>query len=294
MQLANLFFGLSAALLPLGSPEAPSLSTPATRVAPRPSTWAAGPVRAVRAGESNPLQRVVVIGASASAGFMLPSDLGEALDLLMVADHRPVLSLANSRFFTAPDAYAQQQIAIAQANEPTCVIALDFLFWFTYGHVGGDANRARLLERGLAYLESFDCPVLTSTVPDMRAAVGRMLWPGQVPAAQTLAELNLRIEEWALEQPDVVLVSLPEWHAQLVSNEGFEVAGRPWPAVEGAPLLQYDQLHPNADGLALLACKVLESLVVGGVPLESQAFELDPARVAGPVKARLESIVRER
>ena len=251
-----------------------------------------GPSAAAEA--SGALRRVAVLGASASAGFLLPTDLGEALELLIACEHQPVLSTATSSFFTAPDMYARIQVAQAQTLEPTTVIGIDFLFWFTYGAVGGDTNRPQLLERGLPYLDSFDCPVLTSTVPDMRAAVGRMLWPNQVPAPETLAALNRRIEAWAAERDNVVLVSLPEWHAQLVAREGFEIGGKPWPRTPDAPLLQYDQLHPNADGLALLACKVLESLIRGGAGVAPEDVRLDPALVADPVHARMQAIVGDR
>ena len=246
------------------------------------------------ASVSADLERVAVIGASASAGFMLPGDLGEALDLLITAPHERVLSLASSRFFANPEGYAVSQIAEAQRSKPTAVVALDFLFWFSYGAVPGERDRISRLERGLKFLESFECPVLTSTIPDMRAATGKMLWPRQVPTPETLSKLNERIEQWAISRSNVVLVSLPTWHAQLVAGEPFEISGKTWPRVPGAPLLQHDQLHPNVDGLALIACKVLESLVEAGLKIDPEGLALDPARVAEPLQGRLKSIVRRR
>ena len=240
------------------------------------------------------LERVAVIGASASAGFLLPTDLGEAIELLIDCEHEPVLRVASSRFFTDPLRYGENQIRRAQAREPTTVVAIDFLFWFTYGFVAREENRARLLERGLEFLDGFECPVLTSTVPDMRGAVGKMLWPGQVPAPETLDQLNLRIADWASQRSNVVLVSLPEWHAQLLSDEPFDVAGKRWPPTPGAPLLQYDNLHPNVDGISLIACKVLESLIEAGTGVDPQAVRLDPERVARPVHERMRAIVSPR
>jgi len=240
------------------------------------------------------LERVAVIGASASAGFLLPTDLGETLDWLLDCEHEPVLAVASSRFFLDPYGNARRQVAAAEAAEASAVVALDFLFWFSYGLVANESDRLRLLESGLEFLESFDCPLLTSTVPDMRASTGKMLMAAQVPSVETLQKLNQRIEEWAAGRPNVVLVHLPRWHTRFLAGERFDVDGIQWPPRPTDSLLLWDQLHPTIEGLSLLSCKILEHLAEASPEIDRRAIRLDPRRVAGPLHARMKSIMGRR
>lgn len=244
--------------------------------------------------DPGPLERIAVIGASASAGFLLPTDLGEALDWLLACEHDPVLGLASSQFFLDPFGHARRQIGAAKAADASAVVALDFLFWFGYGVVAPESERLRLLEDGLDFLATFDCPLLTSTIPDMRASTGKMLTAAQVPGVGTLRALNERIEAWAASHPNVVLVRLPSWHDQFLAGERFEVDGVLWPPRPTDSLLLWDQLHPTIDGLALLSCKVLEHLVGGCEEIDRRAVRLDPRLVADPLHARMRSIMARR
>ncbi|MFT5050837.1 MAG: hypothetical protein ACI8QZ_002242 [Chlamydiales bacterium] len=270
-----------------------ALATVSRLPAPTPGVNDGGP------GESQTvapgaLARVAVIGASASAGFLLPTDLGEALDWLLVCEHRPVQAFANTRFFLDPFAHANEQVAAAKAIDPTAVVALDFLFWFSYGVVLDEASRSWLLERGLDFLEGFDCPLLISTVPDMRASTGKMLTAAQVPSVETLRTLNERIESWAAARPNVVLVHLPHWHDQFLAGQRFDIDGVLWPRRPDDPLLLWDQLHPTIDGLSLLSCKILERLVESCGDIDAGAVRLDPRLVADPLNARMRVIMARR
>src|SRR6185369_6728092 len=87
--------------------------------------------------------RVVVIGASASGGFVLSEPFGGAtttkcklnyyLDAALAAPHAPVKNLGTAMFFLNPDALGPQQVEAATNARPTLVVAVDFLFWFCYG-----------------------------------------------------------------------------------------------------------------------------------------------------------------
>ena len=277
----TLSLGLGAAL---GSSR---LSVPSQ---PGPALVEVGQQAAPAAGH---LSQVAVIGASASAGFLLPSNLSRAIEQLLVAEHRPVLHTADSRFFLAPRGYGEWQVTRAVGSDATLVLAVDYLFWFGYGHVRSEDSRLEQLEFGLSQLERFECPVLTSTLPDMSAALGKMLWPGQVPEPATLQKLNERIEAWAAERDNVVLLSLPDLLARLKAGEPQVIGGSAWPEESNARLLLWDELHPNVEGLALLACKALERLQEAGV-VDAESIDLDPERVAGPLRARLEKIVAPR
>src|SRR6266705_2377773 len=128
----------------------------------------------VSAAES-PWQRVVVIGASASAGFVLSEPFGGTLtsrcrlnrylDAAITVPHSPVESLASSLFFMNPEAFAPVQVAAATNARPTLVVGLDFLFWFCYGDGSTDAERAQRFEGGLKLLDQLHCPLVVGDIP---------------------------------------------------------------------------------------------------------------------------------
>ena len=98
----------------------------------------------------SPWQRVVVIGASASAGFILSEPFGGTntdrcrlnryLDAAINIPHAPVENLASPLLFMNPEAFAPVQIAAAKHEQPTLVVGLDFLFWFCYGDADTEAE----------------------------------------------------------------------------------------------------------------------------------------------------------
>src|SRR5262245_51148811 len=136
----------------------------------------------------NLVERVVVIGASMSAGFGTAHPFADALDASLRAPHRQVATFASELFFTEPLVRGRQEIAAAQDAEATLVVGIDFLFWFGYGAQDADgraidreAQRLELLEKGLGYLSELDCPLVLADFPDMTASLGKMLAPEQMP-----------------------------------------------------------------------------------------------------------------
>src|ERR1017187_639287 len=92
------------------------------------------------ASTNSPWARIVMVGASASAGFTLAEPFGGTntqkcrlsgyLDAALTAPHEPVKNLANALFFLMPEPAARMQIEQAAKARPTLVVGLDFLFWF--------------------------------------------------------------------------------------------------------------------------------------------------------------------
>lgn len=249
---------------------------------------AASPAALVASPEPGVLERVVVIGASASAGFGLPVDLAHALDATVVVEHEPILGLGEHWLFASPDAIAEDELEKALAASPTAVVAVDFLFWFGYGFVDQEQDRLMLLERGIAMLERFECPVVVSTFPDMSEAIGKMLWPGQVPSPASFRALNARVQEWVESRSNVTSIELPALVDALKSGKPFDVAGHRWPPSADVELLQADRLHPTIEGLAALACTVTERLVETQQTLDADDVRLDPAEVSAALHERVE------
>ncbi|MSR62465.1 MAG: hypothetical protein EXS08_08470 [Planctomycetes bacterium] len=221
---------------------------------------------AERVPDSERLARVVVIGASMSAGFGASRSFGDALEASIRAPHKKVSNFASELFFTNPLTFGKQQVGSALDSEATLVVGLDFLFWFGYGTLdarGGpldsEAERLELLERGLAYLAEFECPLLVGDFPDMSAAVGKMLSAAQMPARSTLPLLSKRVREWAAGRAHTTVVPLSELVLQLGAKSELHIGRHFFPA--GTQLLQQDELHPTLQGLAASAQLVCDELI---------------------------------
>lgn len=259
-----------------------ALGSLACAIAPTPALAAqvsgeeAAPEEAV--GSVSVLERVVVIGASASDGFLLGVNLADALEQVMRVSHQPVAKLADSRFFSNPTGQAQRQVEAALALEPTLVIALDYLFWLGYGRVAEPEDRITGLNRGLAQLERFDCPVVIGSFPDMSESIGKMLSARQVPPQAELEQLNARLTEWLAEREGAYIYPLGEDLESLRKKEPLAVGGIRWPASVDEDLLLRDRLHPNTAGLAGVTCRLAELLVKQELA-PAHALDLDPRKL---------------
>ena len=233
------------------------------------------------------LDRVVVCGASLSAGFWIArTDFADVVGSLRAPNaeavrRAPVLGLGDSTFFTDPIGVATGQIERALRADPTLVVAIDFLFWFGYGHrnaemrpIGGEEERLGLLQLGLDLLDRFDCPIVVADYPDMSDTIGLMMTEVQVPSRASLAALNARVKAWAAERGDVLVLPLADVHGRMRAGESFTIGRYAWPAGATKRLLKPDQLHPTTEGLLavghLLALELIEHDVV-----EASALRLD-------------------
>ena len=215
-------------------------------------------------------QKIVMVGASASAGFTVMEPLGGTntlvlrlsryVDAALIAPHAPVLNLGHALFFLQPESTGRAQMTRALAEQPSVLFAVDFLFWFCYGQGTNDAERLQRFEGGLKLLEPVTCPLVLGDLPDASASVNKMLRPDQIPSSNALAAANARLRTWAAPRANVALVPLSQFMHAVARNQAFSAHGRSWPAGKTRRLLQPDNLHPSADGAAALALVALEEL----------------------------------
>ena len=227
------------------------------------------------------LQPLVVIGASASAGFILAEPFGgpktpqyqlsRYLDAALIKPGRAATNLASTSFFLNPDVEAKRQIDGALELKPGTVVAVDFMFWFCYGRAVSEEERPARFERGLALLDRLKCPMLVGDIPDASAAVGGMLSQAEMPSAETIGAANRRLVEWAKGRANTAVLSLSNFMSCCQADRSLTVHQRTWADGETRKLLQADKLHPARHGCAALALAIMDALVTkAGVILESE------------------------
>ncbi len=222
-----------------------------------------------------PLARIAVIGASLASGFRNGAGeedvpFGAVLDSMLLMPHETPLDLGTAMFFLDPEGYGSREVEQALRWRPSLVVALDFPFWYVYGS-GFEDEEARLshLERGLAELDRFHCPLVVGDLPDMRAAIGTMLSRNQVPHPETLERASARIREWVRQRArraPTTLFSLVERAARRPSG----------PAPGGQAWLQPDHLHPTLGGSIALGSELLRKLEAAYGPFPPDTMETDP------------------
>lgn len=223
----------------------------------------------VRAGES-PLERVVVIGASASSGFILSEPFGGTntdscrlshyLDAAIAAPHQPPKNLSSPLLFLSPEAVAIQEVEACTNRHPTLVVAVDFLFWFCYGEGRTDADRAARFEYGLRLLERIPCPMVVGDIPDASPATNSgIISIAQVPSENARLAANQRLRQWASTRPDVTVVPLDNFMSAVKANAVIRGRYFSVPAGKTFALLQTDRLHPNPQGAAILSLGILDA-----------------------------------
>ncbi len=277
-RLLLVFLALLAPLAP-----APALQKPA----------AEHPAPAARKGEAL-LERVAVIGASVSAGFRLgddaqkvPLNLKRVIDAGLIAKHSAVLDASSEMTFLDALGSSQSAAKALEKDDPTLVVALDYLFWFGYGATwGGEKERLAALELGLKSLEGLGCPILLGDFPDMRSALKakkQMLRPEAVPDPGTLAKLNERLAAWAQEHKNVVLVPISKLMGALLAGDELRVGGNLWRKGTVSALLQEDGLHPTLEGTTGMWLFAAECLLEARKDLPRSALEPK----AGTIVAKL-------
>jgi len=229
-----------------------------------------GSAVAAAARTNSPWGRMVMIGASVSAGFTASEPLGgpstpqfrlsRYVDAALLVPHEPVKNLANTFFFLQPELLARQQIEQALKAKPTLVLGVDFLFWFCYGEGATDDERMRRFEKGLELLQTIKCPLLLGDIPDASAAVDGMLRPEQVPSTNAMKAANQRLREWAATRPNVVILGLSEFMRTVMANQSLTIRDHTLPEGKTRVLLQNDKLHPSPPGCAVVALAALEAL----------------------------------
>ena len=234
--------------------------------------------------------RVVVIGASASAGFVLAEPFGGTntarckldrhLDAAITTPHAPVKNFATALFFLSPDAMAAQETEAATNSGATLVVATDFLFWFCYGQGDTDAERAAHFEAGLQALEKIRCPLLVGDIPDASSATNTgIISIEQVPSETARHAANARLKKWAAAHPQATIVPLAEFMRAVKADEAVKIHGTILLAGKTHALLQADGLHPNSSGAAVLSLGVLDAFVKAHPKISAKQirWNIDPA-----------------
>ena len=236
-----------------------------------------------------PWRRIVMIGASATAGFTESElfggpqtaqyKLSRYIEAALVEPHEPVRSLASTLFFMQPEPEARREIELALEVRPSLVIGVDFLFWFCYGEGKTDRDRLNRFETGLKLLEAIKCPLVVGDIPDASQALNRMLGPEEMPGIVAMASANRRLKEWAATHHNVVIVPLASFMRTVAANGALSIHGRTLPAGKTGVFLQNDRLHPSAPGCAVLALMVLDSFQAKHPGIAAGQIRWDPQEV---------------
>ena len=255
--------------------------------------------------DTKTLARIAVIGASMSDGFgvrvstTLPDGkkISEGVnlsELVKVACKDPTVVVSNytsSMYFMNPARTAKSSATRALGDNaqemPTCVLAVDWLFWNGYGvsnvrgeKLSGDTERMELLDNALACLEPMcaaNIPIVLGDFPDMHSAIGGgMISAPMVPSVECLAALNARVVQWALTKKNVCVVSLSKLTQDLLQKKSIHAAGRDWDAQTLGPLLQKDRLHPTFAGTVTVLAATLDALDTKTNKGALVNFEIDP------------------
>ncbi|MBA4028315.1 MAG: hypothetical protein C0475_04160 [Planctomyces sp.] len=247
-----------------------------------------------------PLTRPAIIGASASDGYQIRVTTAdnqrvpvnaESVYLTLVGTEDVKASFhASDSFYWNPVEQGDRQANAALADDPTVVIAVDFLFWYAYAFPDRSADapkpeeqaRARLT-LGLKALERFgNTPIALGDIPSpneaMRALIGlaqRDLW---LPSKELLDELNATVAAWAAKRPSVTIFKVSELFLSVHESRQLRAGPVVIPAEQTRALIQDDGLHPTARGLAVLVLTALDSLAQRGV-IPQDSFKKDLAQI---------------
>jgi len=233
--------------------------------------------------------RIVMIGASASAGYTESEPLGgpatlqlrlnKYLDAALLASHEPVRNFSSAMLFLQPESQGQSQSERALQSNPSLLVALDFLFWFCYGEGSSDKDRLERFEHGLKLIEPFKCPVVLGDIPDASAAVERMLSPDQIPSPAALTAANRRLKEWAAARKQTVVVPLSSFMRNAMANKTVTVHGHTFTEGRTRVFLQEDKLHPSPAGCAILAVAIFDSFLANQTSISSNDFRWDAKEI---------------
>jgi hypothetical protein len=231
----------------------------------------AAPAPAQSLPAKSPLQKIVMIGASVSAGFTASEPFGGTntqffrlnryLDAALATQHEPIQNYAHSFFFLQPEAQGRQQIERAVKAQPTLVVGIDFLFWFLYGEGFTEQQRLQRLEKGLKLLELVQCSLVIGDIPDASGASEEMLSKESIPNVKTLLAANQRLKDWSTKRRDVAVVPLSDFMRTVMANDALKVHNQVWPRGKTLALLQADKLHPSPSGCTALTLAIAGALV---------------------------------
>ena len=202
-------------------------------------------------------ERVGVLGASTSTGDGATPPLAAYLRATLPPDSL-VLDHADPDLGHSPRARGASAVRALLLEDPTLVVALDFVFWFAHSESLARARRDSVA-RALSLLDHFACTVIVGDLPAPRTSgLPAEARPGPIE----LVALNEQIRSWAAERENV----------QLVRLSGSETLRTDW--------LQDDGFHPSAAGFTELSRRALSA-----AGLDEAGWVFDPARLEGASSA---------
>lgn len=226
-------------------------------------------------------QKVVVIGASVSAGFEDPTSKREdgsvnrsfKLDLVFKKvwprKVARVYNAANLLMFQDAVGAGQRQVDLAKKVGADLVIALDFPFWFGYGFPSfdsvvkkGEISKSRMAEQQKCFkmLDELKCPVLIGDYPDMRGASTKMMPRYMIPNLATIVALNEELHAYAAKRKNVHVVSLAKFVKRAVTEPQTYPFGDDKVVFPKYHLLQADRLHATRLGVVVITTHLLSAL----------------------------------
>ena len=240
--------------------------------------------------ETKPIQRIAIIGASASAGFGVVVEQVEVdteqysktmlnmKDLLAAADgpeELVYLDLSSFLFFSRPREFGRSAVDRILQWEPELVFGVDFLFWFTFGVIP-EEKRLDFLEIGLSMLDEIAAtgvPMVIGEVPDLEGIKSFVISSRQIPKRSTVIKANQRINEWADKRPNVAVVPLQRLTDQLSQGSSITVGAHQWdPGKDGISMIAVDKLHPTFDGMICL----VQAMEVAARSIKAPVRQLAP------------------
>jgi hypothetical protein len=221
-------------------------------------------------------QRIVLLGASATAGFDVSEPFGgpktpqyrfaNYVEAALIGAHEPVATQATALLFLKVQETMERQVAATVALRPSLVIGLDAMFWFCYGTGLTAEQRLARFNAGLRLLEQIDAPLVLGDIPDATKAVGGILDKAELPDLAAIAQCNERLKSWAADRKNVIVFPLAQMMAAATANEDLVLGGHTWEKGKSAALVRSDRLHPSRHGLAALAIAALESAAAANIP----------------------------
>ncbi|MEE2887095.1 MAG: hypothetical protein VX951_06650 [Planctomycetota bacterium] len=226
-------------------------------------------------------QKVVVIGASVSAGFEDPTSkqadgsVNRSFKLDLVFKKvwprkvARVYNAANLLMFQDPVGGGQRQVDLAKKVEADLVVAVDFPFWFGYGFPSfdsvvkkGEISKPRMAVQQECFkmLDELKCPILIGDYPDMRGASTKMLPRHMIPNAATIAALNEKLHAYAGKRKNVHIVSLAKFVKRAVTVPQTYSYGDGEVVFPKNYLLQADRLHATRLGVVVITTHALSAL----------------------------------
>ena len=249
-------------------------------------------------------QRIVLLGASVTAGFDSAQPLGPKtpqyrlahyVEATLAGAHEPVTTHASLWFFQKAAETLERQVTAVIAGKPSLVVTLDGMFWFCYGAGVTDEQRLARFDTALQQLERIDAPLVVGDIPDATEAVGGVISKTETPDPATIVRCNERLKTWAASRPSVTVFSLSRFMAASEANDELTFGGITLEKGKSSILIQRDRLHPSRHGVAALAIGALDAAAASTtppLPANTLCHDLNAVYEAGIARGEAEMAAR--